>query len=84
MVKKEHADGSVTQSQFDGWAGLRHRRMPQAGQQNTARCGDGPHHAHHHAGWQGIGVFYNHHSQLTSATGTDGLEIRRNMMNPAV
>ncbi|EPG0500783.1 hypothetical protein ACST1Q_RS17110, partial [Escherichia coli] len=19
-------------------------------------CGDGPHHAHHHAGWQGIGV----------------------------
>ncbi|EMW07627.1 rhsC element core RshC domain protein [Escherichia coli 2853500] len=36
VVKKEHADGSVTQSQFErGQA--RHRRMPQAGQQSTAR-----------------------------------------------
>ncbi len=37
VVKKEHADGSVTQSQFDAGAGSGHRRMPQAGQQSTAR-----------------------------------------------
>ncbi|QGY17055.1 RHS repeat protein [Escherichia coli] len=54
--------------------------MPQAGQQSRAQpgCGDGPHHAHNHAGWQGIGVLLdNHHNQLTSATGPDGLELRR-------
>ncbi|EHV33303.1 rhsC in rhs element domain protein [Escherichia coli DEC5D] len=28
--------------------------------------------------------YYNHHSQLTSATGPDGLEYAGNMMNGAV
>ncbi|XNN29480.1 hypothetical protein ACLK2F_02915 [Escherichia coli] len=35
VVKKEFADGSVTQSRFDGAEGSRRRRTRRAGGQNT-------------------------------------------------
>ncbi len=84
VVKKEHADDSVTQSQFDSLAAFSHRRMRQAGRQNTVRIGDGSRHTHHHAGRQEIGILHNNQNQLTSASGPDGLEMRRNMMSTGV
>ncbi|UTO69546.1 RHS repeat-associated core domain-containing protein [Escherichia coli] len=78
VVKKEHADGSVTQSQFDAVGRLR-TQTDAAGRTTeyspdvvtglitriTTPDGRAP------------AFYYNHHSQLTSATGPDGLEIRR-------
>ncbi|EOY8872169.1 DUF6531 domain-containing protein, partial [Escherichia coli] len=78
VVKKEHADGSVTQSQFDAVGRLRAQTdaagrtteySPDvvAGLITRITTPDG----------RASAFYYNHHSQLTSATGPDGLEIRR-------
>ena len=78
VVKKEHADGSVTQSQFDAVGRLR-TQTDAAGRATEyspdvvtglitrITTPDG----------RASAFYYNHHSQLTSATGPDGLEIRR-------
>ncbi len=78
VVKKEHADGSVTQSQFDAvgrlkaqtdTAGRTTEYSPDVvtGLITRITTPDG----------RASAFYYNHHSQLTSATGPDGLEIRR-------
>ncbi|OXZ61528.1 protein RhsB [Escherichia coli] len=78
VVKKEHADGSVTQSQFDAVGRLRAQTdatgrtteySPDVvtGLITRITTPDG----------RASAFYYNHHSQLTSATGPDGLEIRR-------
>ncbi|MGN3471016.1 RHS repeat-associated core domain-containing protein [Escherichia coli] len=78
VVKKEHADGSVTQSQFDAVgrlsaqtdaAGRTTEYSPDVvtGLITRITTPDG----------RASAFYYNHHSQLTSATGPDGLEIRR-------
>ncbi len=78
VVKKEHADGSVTQSQFDAvgrlkaqtdTAGWTTEYSPDVvtGLITRITTPDG----------RASAFYYNHHSQLTSATGPDGLEIRR-------
>ncbi|MGJ7647023.1 RHS repeat-associated core domain-containing protein [Escherichia coli] len=78
VVKKEHADGSVTQSQFDAvgrlkaqtdTAGRTTEDSPDVvtGLITRITTPDG----------RASAFYYNHHSQLTSATGPDGLEIRR-------
>ncbi|EIG90127.1 RHS repeat-associated core domain-containing protein [Escherichia coli] len=78
VVKKEHADGSVTQSQFDAvgrlkaqtdTAGRTTEYSPDVvtGLITRITTPDG----------RASEFYYNHHSQLTSATGPDGLEIRR-------
>ncbi|EJL0235375.1 RHS repeat protein [Escherichia coli] len=78
VVKKEHADGSVTQSQFDAvgrlkaqtdTAGRTTEYSPDVvtGLITRITTPDG----------RASAFYYNHHSQLTSATGPDGLEICR-------
>ncbi|NJT69131.1 RHS repeat protein, partial [Escherichia coli] len=78
VVKKEHADGSVTQSQFDAvgrlkaqtdTAGRTTEYSPDVvtGLITRITTPDG----------RASAFYYNHHSQLTSATGPDGLEMRR-------
>ncbi|TGB59770.1 RHS repeat-associated core domain-containing protein [Escherichia sp. E4742] len=78
VVKKEHADGSVTQSQFDAVGRLKAQtdaagRVTEyspdvvTGLVTHITTPDG----------RASAFYYNHHNQLTSATGPDGLEIRR-------
>ncbi|MCZ8781784.1 DUF4329 domain-containing protein, partial [Escherichia albertii] len=78
VVKKEHADGSVTQSRFDAVGRLKAQtdaagRVTEyspdvvTGLITRITTPDGRESA----------FYYNHHNQLTSATGPDGLEIRR-------
>lgn len=40
------------------WAGSGTQTDTQTDNRIQPGCGDGPHHAHHHAGWQGISVYY--------------------------
>ncbi|HGC1561089.1 TPA: RHS element protein, partial [Escherichia coli] len=78
MVKKEHADGSVTQSQFDAVGGL--KAQTDAAGRTTEYSPDvvtGLITRITTPDGRASAFYYNHHSQLTSATGTDGLEIRR-------
>ncbi|MCR1071055.1 DUF6531 domain-containing protein [Escherichia coli] len=78
VVKKEHADGSVTQSQFD--AVCRLRAQTDAAGRTTEYSPDvvtGLITRITTPDGRASAFYYNHHSQLTSATGPDGLEIRR-------
>ncbi|EHV18217.1 RHS family protein [Escherichia coli DEC4F] len=78
MVKKEHADGSVTQSQFDAVGRL--RAQTDAAGRTTEYSPDvvtGLITRITTPDGRASAFYYNHHSQLTSATGPDGLEIRR-------
>ncbi|EPM3682577.1 RHS repeat-associated core domain-containing protein, partial [Escherichia coli] len=77
-VKKEHADGSVTQSQFDAVGRL--KAQTDAAGRTTEYSPDvvtGLITRITTPDGRASAFYYNHHSQLTSATGTDGLEIRR-------
>ncbi len=85
VVKKEHADGSVTQSQFDAVGRL--RAQTDAAGRTTEYSPDvvtGLITRITTPDGRASAFYYNHHNQLTSATGPDGLELCRNMMNPAV
>ncbi|MBN6388755.1 RHS repeat domain-containing protein, partial [Escherichia coli] len=76
--KKEHADGSVTQSQFDAVGRL--RTQTDAAGRTTEYSPDvvtGLITRITTPDGRASAFYYNHHSQLTSATGPDGLEIRR-------
>nr|EKW1835493.1 RHS repeat protein [Escherichia coli] len=78
VVKKEHADGSVTQSQFDAVGRL--KAQTDAAGRTTEYSPDvvtGLITRITTPDGRASAFYYNHHSQLTSATGTDGLEIRR-------
>ncbi|WP_435792810.1 RHS repeat-associated core domain-containing protein [Escherichia coli] len=78
VVKKEHADGSVTQSQFDAVGRLK-AQTDTAGR-TTEYSPDvvtGLITRITTPDVRASAFYYNHHSQLTSATGPDGLEIRR-------
>ncbi|MHC6345319.1 RHS repeat-associated core domain-containing protein [Escherichia coli] len=78
VVKKEHADGSVTQSQFDAVGRL--RTQTDAAGRTTEYSPDvvtGLITRITTPDGRASAFYYNHHSQLTSATGPDGLEIRR-------
>ncbi|SRH48363.1 rhsB protein in rhs element [Shigella sonnei] len=78
MVKKEHADGSVTQSQFDAVGRL--RTQTDAAGRTTEYSPDvvtGLITRITTPDGRASAFYYNHHSQLTSATGPDGLEMRR-------
>ncbi|AKK47297.1 RHS element core protein [Escherichia coli] len=77
VVKKEHADGSVTQSQFDAVGRL--KAQTDAAGRTTEYSPDvvtGLITRITTPDGRASAFYYNHHSQLTSATGTDGLEIR--------
>ncbi|HAV8514339.1 TPA: RHS repeat protein, partial [Escherichia coli] len=78
VVKKEHADGSVTQSQFDAVGRL--RTQTDAAGRTTEYSPDvvtGLITRITTPDGRASAFYYNHHSQLTSATGPDGLELRR-------
>ncbi|HDL8920757.1 TPA: DUF4329 domain-containing protein, partial [Escherichia coli] len=78
VVKKEHADGSVTQSQFDAVGRL--RAQTDAAGRTTEYSPDvvtGLITRITTPDGRASAFYYNHHSQLTSATGPDGLEIPR-------
>ncbi|EMK9551301.1 DUF4329 domain-containing protein, partial [Escherichia coli] len=78
VVKKEHADGSVTQSQFDAVGRL--RAQTDAAGRTTEYSPDvvtGLITRITTPDGRASAFYYNHHNQLTSATGPDGLEIRR-------
>ncbi|QMQ22340.1 RHS repeat protein [Escherichia coli] len=78
VVKKEHADGSVTQSQFDAVGRL--RTQTDAAGRTTEYSPDvvtGLITRITTPDGRASAFYYNHHSQLTSATWPDGLEIRR-------
>ncbi|EFA5005467.1 RHS repeat protein, partial [Escherichia coli] len=78
VVKKEHADGSVTQSQFDAVGGL--KAQTDAAGRTTEYSPDvvtGLITRITTPDGRASAFYYNHHNQLTSATGTDGLELRR-------
>ncbi|EOM9509750.1 RHS repeat-associated core domain-containing protein [Escherichia coli] len=78
VVKKEHADGSVTQSQFDAVGRL--RTQTDAAGRTTEYSPDvvtGLITRITTPDGRASAFYYNHHSQLTSATGPDGLEMRR-------
>ncbi|CAK0676229.1 RHS repeat-associated core domain-containing protein [Escherichia coli] len=78
VVKKEHADGSVTQSQFDAVGRL--RAQTDAAGRTTEYSPDvvtGLITRITTPDGRASAFYYNHHSQLTSATGPDGLEMRR-------
>ncbi|STH13684.1 YD repeat-containing protein [Escherichia coli] len=78
VVKKEHADGSVTQSQFDAVGRL--RAQTDAAGRTTEYSPDvvtGLITRITTPDGRASAFYYNHHSQLTSATGPDGLELRR-------
>ncbi|EIO6269550.1 RHS repeat protein, partial [Escherichia coli] len=78
VVKKEHADGSVTQSQFDAVGRL--KAQTDAAGRTTEYSPDvvtGLITRITTPDGRASAFYYNHHSQLTSATGPDGLEIRR-------
>ena len=78
VVKKEHADGSVTQSQFDAVGRL--RTQTDAAGRTTEYSPDvvtGLITRITTPDGRASAFYYNHHNQLTSATGPDGLEIRR-------
>ncbi|EFM3283624.1 DUF4329 domain-containing protein [Escherichia coli] len=78
VVKKEHADGSVTHSQFDAVGRL--RAQTDAAGRTTEYSPDvvtGLITRITTPDGRASAFYYNHHSQLTSATGPDGLEIRR-------
>ncbi|MCV8747500.1 RHS element protein, partial [Escherichia coli] len=78
VVKKEHADGSVAQSQFDAVGRL--KAQTDAAGRTTEYSPDvvtGLITRITTPDGRASAFYYNHHSQLTSATGTDGLEIRR-------
>ncbi|HFR6417845.1 TPA: RHS repeat-associated core domain-containing protein, partial [Shigella sonnei] len=73
-----HADGSVTQSQFDAVGRL--RTQTDAAGRTTEYSPDvvtGLITRITTPDGRASAFYYNHHSQLTSATGPDGLEIRR-------
>ncbi|EFH1065043.1 RHS repeat protein, partial [Escherichia coli] len=75
VVKKEHADGSVTQSQFDAVGRL--RTQTDAAGRTTEYSPDvvtGLITRITTPDGRASAFYYNHHSQLTSATGPDGLE----------
>ncbi|HIH2615808.1 TPA: RHS repeat-associated core domain-containing protein, partial [Shigella dysenteriae] len=77
-VKKEHADGSVTQSQFDAVGRL--KAQTDAAGRTTEYSPDvvtGLITRITTPDGRASAFYYNHHSQLTSATGPDGLELRR-------
>ncbi|CTW71383.1 YD repeat-containing protein [Escherichia coli] len=74
VVKKEHADGSVTQSQFDAVGRL--KAQTDAAGRTTEYSPDVVTGLTTPDG-RASAFYYNHHNQLTSATGPDGLEIRR-------
>ncbi|EOS9162227.1 rhs element protein RhsB, partial [Escherichia coli] len=77
-VKKEHADGSVTQSQFDAVGGL--KAQTDAAGRTTEYSPDvvtGLITRITTPDGRASAFYYNHHNQLTSATGPDGLELRR-------
>ncbi|MGS7364525.1 rhs element protein RhsC, partial [Escherichia coli] len=78
VVKKEHADGSVTQSQFDAVGRL--KAQTDAAGRTTEYSPDvvtGLITRITTPDGRASAFYYNHHNQLTSATGPDGLEIRR-------
>ncbi|EOM4258223.1 DUF4329 domain-containing protein, partial [Escherichia coli] len=78
VVKKEHADGSVTQSQFDAVGRL--RAQTDAAGRTTEYSPDvvtGLITRITTPDGRASAFYYNHHNQLTSATGPDGLELRR-------
>ncbi|WP_447361311.1 RHS element core protein [Escherichia coli] len=78
VVKKEHADGSVTQSQFDAVGRL--KAQTDAAGRTTEYSPDvvtGLITRITTPDGRASAFYYNHHNQLTSATGTDGLELRR-------
>ncbi|EKY5216258.1 RHS repeat-associated core domain-containing protein, partial [Escherichia coli] len=78
VVKKEHADGSVTQSQFDAVGRL--RTQTDAAGRTTEYSPDvvtGLITRITTPDGRASAFYYNHHNQLTSATGPDGLELRR-------
>ncbi|HBE7280756.1 TPA: rhs element protein RhsC, partial [Escherichia coli] len=78
VVKKEHADGSVTQSQFDAVGRL--KAQTDAAGRTTEYSPDvvtGLITRITTPDGRASAFYYNHHSQLTSATGPDGLEMRR-------
>ena len=78
VVKKEHADGSVTQSQFDAVGRL--KAQTDAAGRTTEYSPDvvtGLITRITTPDGRASAFYYNHHSQLTSATGPDGLELRR-------
>ena len=73
VVKKEHADGSVTQSQFDAVGRL--RTQTDAAGRTTEYSPDvvtGLITRITTPDGRASAFYYNHHSQLTSATGPDG------------
>ncbi|WP_406874136.1 RHS repeat-associated core domain-containing protein [Escherichia coli] len=74
VVKKEHADGSVTQSQFDAVGRL--KAQTDAAGRTTEYSPDVVTGLTTPDG-RASAFYYNHHNQLTSATGPDGLELRR-------
>ncbi|EKZ7987383.1 RHS repeat protein, partial [Escherichia coli] len=74
VVKKEHADGSVTQSQFDAVGRL--KAQTDAAGRTTEYSPDVVTGLTTPDG-RASAFYYNHHNQLTSATGPDGLEMRR-------
>ncbi|EJO2557102.1 rhs element protein RhsB, partial [Escherichia coli] len=71
VVKKEHADGSVTQSQFDAVGRL--KAQTDAAGRTTEYSPDVVTGLTTPDG-RASAFYYNHHNQLTSATGPDGLE----------
>ncbi|RWZ93914.1 RHS repeat protein, partial [Escherichia coli] len=78
VVKKEHADGSVAQSQFDAVGRL--KAQTDAAGRTTEYSPDvvtGLITRITTPDGRASAFYYNHHSQLTSATGPDGLELRR-------
>ncbi|HBA5550286.1 TPA: RHS repeat protein, partial [Escherichia coli] len=78
VVKKEHADGSVAQSQFDAVGRL--KAQTDAAGRTTEYSPDvvtGLITRITTPDGRASAFYYNHHNQLTSATGTDGLELRR-------
>ncbi|EPX7800885.1 DUF6531 domain-containing protein [Escherichia coli] len=78
VVKKEHADGSVTQSQFDAVGRL--KAQTDAAGRTTEYSPDvvtGLITRITTPDGRASAFYYNHHNQLTSATGPDGLELRR-------
>ncbi|XIW72784.1 RHS element core protein [Escherichia coli] len=78
VVKKEHADGSVMQSQFDAVGRL--KAQTDAAGRTTEYSPDvvtGLITRITTPDGRASAFYYNHHNQLTSATGTDGLELRR-------
>ncbi|STI13654.1 RshA repeat element core protein [Escherichia coli] len=78
VVKKEHADGSVMQSQFDAVGRL--KAQTDAAGRTTEYSPDvvtGLITRITTQDGRASAFYYNHHNQLTSATGTDGLELRR-------